>query len=76
MRTTITLDDEPYRIASLYATSKGITLGRAIGELIQESQGTVRSRVRRARNGLPVVGSRGTRVTSGLVKRLEAEESE
>ena len=75
MRTTITLDDATYEIASLYAAARGITLGGAIGELIQRSQAASRpSRLKRAKNGLPVMTSRRKTVTPGLVKKLEAED--
>jgi hypothetical protein len=76
MRTTITLDDTSYEIATAYASAKGVTLSSAIGELIQKSQASPPpSRIKRGRNGFPVLASRGKAVTQSLVKKLEAEES-
>jgi hypothetical protein len=75
MRTTVTLDDEIYEVASLYASSRGITLGSAIGELIRKAEASPQtSRITRARNGFPVLASRGRTVTMEQVRKLEAEE--
>lgn len=38
MRTSITLDEDIYQLASTYADAKGITLGAAIGELVRKSE--------------------------------------
>ena len=71
----MTLDDEIYEIASLYASSRGITLGNAIGELIRRVETSAQgSRITKARNGFPVLTSRGRTVTTEQVKKLEAEE--
>ena len=76
MRTTITLDDAAYEIASTYAVARGVTLSNAISELVQRSQASpAASRIRKGRNGFPVLASRGRKVTPAFVKKLEAEES-
>jgi hypothetical protein len=38
MRTSVTLDDDVYELASLYSRGKGITLGAAIGELVRRGE--------------------------------------
>ena len=57
MRTSVTLDDDVYELASLYAHGRGITLGKAIGELVRKGQAIERgetpsSRLVREPNGL------------------------
>lgn len=77
MRTTINLDDSTYEIAFAYAQARGISLGKAIGELIEQSQKPrSRSRVKIV-DGLPVLKFEGgNRVSSDLVRTLEREEGE
>jgi hypothetical protein len=77
MRTTINLDDKAHELASLYASARGITLGDAISEMIQLTQETPRpSRIRRSRGGFPYMPSRGVKITTEIVKKLEAEMDE
>jgi hypothetical protein len=38
MRTSITLDEDIYQLASAYAAAKGITLGAAVGELVRKGE--------------------------------------
>jgi len=73
MRTSITLDEDVYQLASLYAAARGITLSAAINETVRKI-GTVpgstsgSSRMKIAPNGLPVFASRGRVITSKMVK--------
>jgi hypothetical protein len=81
MRTTITLDDDVYELASMYAAGRGMTLGAAVGELVRKGNGSAgstsgASRVRIASNGLPVFSSRGKVITSEMVKAAQEDEIE
>ena len=75
MRTSVTLDEDVYQLASIYASAKGITLGAAIGELIRKAQ-AMRSAVpdiRRSACGLPMFPPSGKVLTSQMVKDAESE---
>jgi hypothetical protein len=78
MRTSVTLDDDVYELASLYSRGKGITLGAAIGELVRRGEAATpesSSEIETAPNGLPVFKSRGRVITSEMVKAaLEDDE--
>jgi len=80
VRTSVTLDEDVYELASLYATGRGITLGKAIGELVRKGQAAERgekpsSRLVREPNGLLVIASTGRRITPEIVKAaLEEDE--
>jgi hypothetical protein len=76
MRTSVTLEEDVYAFASLYASAKGITLGKAIGELVRkaESAPVAPPEIHRSKNGLPMFPPGGHTVTMELVKRLENEE--
>jgi len=79
MRTNVTLEDDVYQLASLYATAKGMTLGAAIGELIRKASTAPRSqspstRLITAPNGLRIVPSRGEVVTSEMVQEALEED--
>jgi hypothetical protein len=79
MRTSITLDDEIYDLASSYANARDITLGAAIGELVRRGEAAPRSathsdRIMIAKNGLPVFKSRGRAITSEMVKAALEDE--
>jgi hypothetical protein len=75
MRTSVTLEDDVYGLASLYARAKGITLGKAIGELVRkgESAPGAPSEIHYSANGLPMFPPRAGVITAELVKRLENE---
>jgi hypothetical protein len=79
MRTTITIDDEAYRVASLYAYAKNITLGAALSELVKKGS-TARkadfSRIEMAPNGLPVFRSLGGPLTMEMVKAAQEDDFE
>jgi hypothetical protein len=81
MRTSITLDDDVYQLASLYAAGRGITLGAAVGELVRKAKAAPRSSpeshgIKIAPNGLPVFASRGRVITSEMVKAAQEDEIE
>lgn len=83
MRTSITLDDDVYGLATLYANAKGITLGAAIGELVRRGEAVRRpepppSELERLPNGLLVFASRGDGrvITSEMVKAYSEDELE
>ena len=78
MRTSITLDDDVYQLASLYAAGRGITLSAAINEAVRKI-GEPRSassspRLKIAPNGLVVIASRGRVITSEMVKEALEDE--
>jgi len=79
MRTTITIDDEAYRVASVYAYAKNITLGAALSELVKKASMTKNadfSRIETAANGLPVFRSRGGPLTDEMVKAAQEDDFE
>ncbi|MGC2108679.1 MAG: DUF6364 family protein [Candidatus Korobacteraceae bacterium] len=73
MRTTITMDEETAEIATQYARSRGVSLSKAISELIQ--RGTrPRARIKYV-DGWPVLDlpKRTEPLTSERVKELEED---
>jgi hypothetical protein len=77
MRTSITLDDDAYQLAYLYAKGRGITLSAAINEAVRKI-GEPRSersssRIKIAPNGLPVFSS-GRVITPEMVKEAQEDE--
>jgi hypothetical protein len=79
MRTSITLDEETYQLASLYATGRGITLGAAIGELVRRANTVPRSvpnlpGIKTAPNGLRIFAARGRVITPEMVKDAQEDE--
>ena len=80
MRTSVTLDDDVYQLASLYAAGRGITLGAAIGELVRKSNATQAPspspRLKVAPNGLLIFPASGRVITSEMVKEAQEDEIE
>lgn len=79
MRTTITLDDDVYQLAQLYAAGRGMTLGAAIGELVRRAEAAPRSakatpRIKTLRNGLRVFAANGRVITPEMVKAAQEDE--
>ena len=80
MRTTVTLDEDVYELATLYARGRGITLSAALSELARKAvtppPDSPTSGLVRAPNGLLINPTRGRRViTSEMVKEaLEEDE--
>ena len=61
VRTSVTLDDDVYELASTYAAARRITLGAAIV-------------IRMSPQGIPILSSRGGPMTMELVKTLQDDE--
>lgn len=81
MRTSVTLDDDIYEIASIYANARDITLGAALGELIRKARDTGSRQsdqfgIEIAEDGFPVFRSRGKLLTSEMVKEAQEDDVE
>jgi hypothetical protein len=81
MRTSVTLDEDVYQLASLYSKGRGTTLGAAIGELVRKGVAARRSeplspRLKRARNGLLIFAGTGRVITPEMVKEAQEDEIE
>jgi hypothetical protein len=79
MRTSVTLDDDVYQLASLYAAGRGITLSAAINEAVRKlgtppSSEANSSRLKIAPNGLLVFASQGRVLTPEMVKAAQEDE--
>jgi len=74
MRTTINLDDDVVAAVKQFAENRALGLGKAVSELVR--RGINASRPTRTVNGLLVfdLPSDSPRVTSNLVRELEAEQ--
>jgi len=74
MRTTLSLDEDVFRLVKSYAENRSLAMGKAVSELVRRGlNAPVNTRLV---NGLVVfdVPKNSETVTSALVKRLEAEE--
>jgi hypothetical protein len=81
MRTSITLDEDVYQLASLYAKGRGVTLGAAIGEMVRKGAAAPRSgspspNLVRAPNGLLILPARGRVITNEMVKEALEEDDD
>ena len=80
MRTTVTLDDDVYEIASLYAYGKGQTLSKALCELVRKGREADldapvdMSSFLCAPNGLLIFAPKGRVITDEMVKAALEEE--
>jgi hypothetical protein len=74
MRTTLSLDDDVFRLVKTYAESRSVAMGKALSELVR--RGLSAPPKTRVVNGLVVfdVPEDSEPVTTELVKRLEAED--
>jgi hypothetical protein len=74
MRTTLSLDDDVFRLVKTYAESRSVAMGKALSELVR--RGLSAPPKTRVVNGLVVFDVPEDRepVTTELVKRLEAED--
>ncbi len=74
MRTTITMDEETAKVAAQYARSRGVSLSKAISELVQRGL-RPRPRIKYV-NGWPVLDlpKRKEPLTTERVRELEDEE--
>jgi hypothetical protein len=79
MRTSVTLDQEVYELAYLYAKGRGVTLGKAISELVRKGQESrlaepaLSPNLKRLPNGMLVARRRGRVITSEMVKKALEE---
>ena len=74
MRTTLSLDEDVFRLVKSYAENRSLAMGKAVSELVRRGlNAPVKTRLV---NGLVVfdIPENSETVTSALVKRLEAEE--
>jgi hypothetical protein len=80
MRTSITLEEDVYQHATLYAKGRGVTLSTALTEIARKGLEAMHStspspRLIRAPNGLLIIPSDGRVITSEMVKAaLEEDE--
>jgi len=74
MRTTLSLDDDTYRLLKRYAESRSLALGKAVSELGR--RGFMVRRPTRSVQGLQVfdLPPDSPRVTAKRIRQLEAEE--
>jgi hypothetical protein len=74
MRTTISIDDDAFRLAKRYATSRSLTLGKAVSELVRRA--FTMPRPTRTVNGLQVfdLPAESPRVTMKKVQDLDANQ--
>jgi len=74
MRTTLSIDDDAFRMVKRYAASRSLRLGEAVSELVRRAVSTPRPM--RLVNGFYVVDlpPDSPRVTSKRVKELDAEQ--
>ena len=78
MRTTIDIPDEDYELIAYYARARGISKGKAAGELARkqlapETIPASRNRLKRLPNGLLVLTG-GNRITTEMVKKMLEED--
>ena len=79
MRTTVTLDQDVYELATLYARGRGVTLGTALSELARKGTqppAPEPSRLVRAPNGLLINPARGRVITTEMVKQALEDDLE
>ncbi len=77
MRTTVTLDQDVYELATLYAKGRGVTLGAALSDLARKGTNAAPeppSQLVKAPNGLLVFPARGRVITSEMVKQALEED--
>jgi hypothetical protein len=74
MRTTLSLDDDAFRMAKRYASSRSLNLGKAVSELVRRA--VITPRPMRLVNGILVfdLPPDSPRVTTKRVRALDAEQ--
>lgn len=74
MRTTVSLDDDAFRMAREYAKSRSLALGKALSDLVR--RGYTLPRPTRTVNGLQVfdLPPSSARVTRNRVREIEDED--
>jgi len=81
MRTSITLDEDVYQHATLYARGRGVTLSAAVSEIARKGLEAMHStspslRLKRAPNGLLIFDGTGRTITPDMVKEFQEDEIE
>ena len=81
MRTSVTLDQDVYELAYLYSKGRGVTLGKAISELVRKGNEARRSesispRLMRAPNGMLIARPQGRVITNEMVKAALEEDDD
>ena len=81
MRTSITLDEDVYQHATLYARGRGVTLSTAVSEIARKGLEAMHStspslRLKRAPNGLLIFAGKGRTITPEMVKEFQEDEIE
>jgi hypothetical protein len=81
MRTSITLDEDIYQHATLYAKGRGVTLSTAVSEIARKGLEAMHStspslRLKRAPNGLLIFDGTGRTITPEMVKEFQEDEVE
>ncbi|GAC1633249.1 MAG: hypothetical protein NVS9B14_07670 [Candidatus Acidiferrum sp.] len=73
MRTTLSIDDDTFRLVKRYAASRSLALGKAVSELVRRA--LTAPRPTRTVNGLQVfdLPPESAAVTTKRVKELEAD---
>ena len=74
MRTTLSIDDDAFRMVKRYAANRSLRLGKAVSELVRRAVSTPRAM--RLVNGLWVfdLPPDSPRVTSKRVRELDAQQ--
>ncbi len=74
MRTTLTLDDDVFRLIKRYAESRSLALGKAVSELVR--RGFTAQRPTHSVNGLQIfdLPPDSPQVTTKKIQQLEPEE--
>ena len=77
MRTTISMDEDVHEFATIYAKARGISLSKAVDELIRKAEAEPRPAAEEicfSPSGLPMFPPRGGIITEELVKKLDEED--
>lgn len=79
MRTTINLDDDVHRYASAYAHARGISLSKAIGELVRRAEvvrepGEDPPRLKISPHGHLVIAGAGDTLISEMAKEASEDD--
>lgn len=74
MRTTLSLDDDTFRLVKRYATARSLALGKAVSELLRRALTTPRPT--RSINGMLVfdLAPESPKVSSKKVRALDADQ--
>lgn len=78
MRTSVTLDDDMYELASTYAAARKITLDAAVSELLRSANAPATEErypnIKISPQGIPILSSRVGPITMERVKAAQEDE--